>query len=78
MNVVWIQKKMKWEECLKTVVLGGYGNFGARICRALMHTPGIELVVASAHDIDLADDRPFVCIFSQVPDVIDESAGHGA
>jgi saccharopine dehydrogenase-like NADP-dependent oxidoreductase len=31
---------------VKTVVLGGYGNFGARICRALAHWPGIELVVA--------------------------------
>ncbi|MES2296522.1 MAG: saccharopine dehydrogenase NADP-binding domain-containing protein [Pseudomonadota bacterium] len=29
-----------------TVVLGGYGNFGARICRALAGNPGIELVVA--------------------------------
>lgn len=29
-----------------TVVLGGYGNFGARICRALAGSPGIELVVA--------------------------------
>jgi saccharopine dehydrogenase-like NADP-dependent oxidoreductase len=31
---------------LKTVVLGGYGNFGARICRALSSFPEIELVVA--------------------------------
>ena len=31
---------------MKTVVLGGYGNFGARICRALTHSPEIELVVA--------------------------------
>ena len=30
---------------MKTVVLGGYGNFGARICRALAQDPGIELVV---------------------------------
>ncbi len=37
---------MEWEECLRTVVLGGYGNFGARICRALIHVPEIELVVA--------------------------------
>jgi saccharopine dehydrogenase-like NADP-dependent oxidoreductase len=31
---------------MKTVVLGGYGNFGARICRALAHDGAIELVVA--------------------------------
>jgi saccharopine dehydrogenase-like NADP-dependent oxidoreductase len=31
---------------MKVVVLGGYGNFGARICRALAGNPGIELVVA--------------------------------
>ena len=30
----------------KTLVLGGYGNFGARICRALATDPGIELLVA--------------------------------
>lgn len=29
-----------------TIVLGGYGNFGARICRALANNPGIELVIA--------------------------------
>ncbi|WP_322014195.1 saccharopine dehydrogenase family protein [Paraburkholderia sp. J12] len=32
---------------MKVVVLGGYGNFGARICRALAHDPEIELVVAA-------------------------------
>jgi len=31
---------------MKTLVLGGYGNFGARICRALAGSPGIELIVA--------------------------------
>jgi len=31
---------------LKTVVLGGYGNFGARICRALANDPDIELIIA--------------------------------
>ena len=31
---------------LKTIVLGGYGNFGARISRALSTSPGIELVIA--------------------------------
>lgn len=30
---------------MKTLVLGGYGNFGARICRALASSPGIELLV---------------------------------
>ena len=31
---------------MKTIVLGGYGNFGARISRALAHAPGIELLIA--------------------------------
>lgn len=31
---------------MKTVVLGGYGNFGARICRALARDPCLSLVVA--------------------------------
>lgn len=31
---------------MKMVILGGYGNFGARICRALASYPGIEIVVA--------------------------------
>lgn len=31
---------------MKTLVLGGYGNFGARICRALAGDAGIELLVA--------------------------------
>lgn len=31
---------------LKTLVLGAYGNFGARICRALALEPTIELLVA--------------------------------
>ncbi|WP_432728596.1 saccharopine dehydrogenase family protein [Variovorax sp. W6] len=31
---------------MKTLVLGGYGNFGARICRALAGSPGIDLLVA--------------------------------
>lgn len=30
---------------LKTLVLGGYGNFGARICRALADEPGMQLLV---------------------------------
>ncbi len=31
---------------MKTVVLGGYGNFGARICRALANSPDIDLIIA--------------------------------
>lgn len=30
---------------MRTLVLGGYGNFGARICRALNNDPFIELLV---------------------------------
>jgi len=31
---------------MKTLVLGGYGNFGARICRALASDPDIQVIVA--------------------------------
>jgi len=31
---------------LKTLVLGGYGNFGARICRALAGDPAVRLMIA--------------------------------
>lgn len=31
---------------MKTLVLGGYGNFGARICRALANDAGVQLQVA--------------------------------
>ena len=31
---------------MKVLVLGGYGNFGARICRALAGDPDIELLIA--------------------------------
>jgi len=30
---------------MKTLVLGGYGNFGARICRALSGDPSIQLLI---------------------------------
>jgi saccharopine dehydrogenase-like NADP-dependent oxidoreductase len=30
---------------LKTLILGGYGNFGARICRALAFEPSMELMI---------------------------------
>lgn len=31
---------------MRTVVIGGYGNFGARICRALIDNPDIQLIAA--------------------------------
>jgi len=39
---------------MKVVVLGGYGNFGARICRGLKGDPRIELLVAG-RDASRAD-----------------------
>ena len=38
---------------MKTLVLGGYGNFGARICRALAQDADIELIVGG-RDLDRA------------------------
>lgn len=31
---------------MRTVVIGGYGNFGARICRALADNPDVQLIAA--------------------------------
>ncbi|SOE99521.1 Saccharopine dehydrogenase NADP binding domain-containing protein [Burkholderia sp. OK233] len=35
---------------MRVVVLGGYGNFGARICRGLAGDAGIELVIAGRNE----------------------------
>jgi len=34
---------------MRVVVLGGYGNFGARICRGLAASPAMEVVAAGRH-----------------------------
>jgi hypothetical protein len=42
---------------MRVVVLGGTGNFSARICRALAHDADIELIV-SARDIASMRHQP--------------------
>lgn len=57
---------------MKTIVLGGYGNFGARICRALANWPGIELIVAG-RDGARAQALAAQCgVTSAVIDITDE------
>ena len=34
---------------MRVVVIGGYGNFGARVCRGLAGSPSIEVVAAGRH-----------------------------
>jgi saccharopine dehydrogenase-like NADP-dependent oxidoreductase len=34
---------------MRVVVIGGYGNFGARVCRGLTGSPGVEVVAAARH-----------------------------
>ncbi len=34
---------------MRVVVIGGYGNFGARVCRALAGPPAMEVVAAGRH-----------------------------
>jgi len=34
---------------MRVVVIGGYGNFGARVCRGLVGSPGMEVIAASRH-----------------------------
>lgn len=55
---------------MKVVVLGGYGNFGARICRALAGDPAIDLVVAAR---DLARARHFAQPLGSAAVAIDAS-----
>ena len=31
---------------MRSVAIGGYGNFGARICRALTDNPDVQLIAA--------------------------------
>src|SRR5205809_3874813 len=34
---------------MRVVVIGGYGNFGARVCRALCGSPDMQVVAAGRH-----------------------------
>ncbi|MEZ5650855.1 MAG: saccharopine dehydrogenase NADP-binding domain-containing protein [Burkholderiaceae bacterium] len=57
---------------LSTVVLGGYGNFGARICRALVDDPAITLIVAGR---DAGRAAAFACELGRAtPLAIDATA----
>lgn len=57
---------------MRVVVLGGTGNFGARICRALARDPGIELVVAAR---DAARARSFASELGAIDAVLDTADG---
>lgn len=61
---------------MKTLVLGGYGNFGARISRALAQDPGVELWVggrdlerATAFAQSLGGSARGVRVDAQSPDL---------
>src|SRR5260221_2096643 len=43
------------EHSMRVVVIGGYGNFGARVCRALSGTPAMEIVAAGRHPDERRD-----------------------
>src|SRR5882672_12316522 len=34
---------------MRVVVIGGYGNFGARVCRGLAESPAMEVIAAGRH-----------------------------
>jgi saccharopine dehydrogenase-like NADP-dependent oxidoreductase len=68
---------------LRTIVLGGYGNFGARICRALANWPGIDLVIAgrsAARARELATECGVgsAVIDINAPDLADQLTALGA
>jgi hypothetical protein len=56
---------------LRTLILGGTGNFGARTVRALARNPQIELIAAArrAQPVEGAPDVPTVAIDVQRPDL---------
>lgn len=58
---------------MKTLVLGGYGNFGARICRALAGDASIDLVVGG-RDLQRARDFAGELGFATAALAIDASA----
>ena len=62
---------------MKVVVLGGYGNFGARISRALAGDPAIQLIVAGR---DLARAQAFAAPLAAAAAALDSTdaglAGH--
>ncbi|HET9405230.1 MAG TPA: saccharopine dehydrogenase NADP-binding domain-containing protein [Burkholderiales bacterium] len=67
---------------MRVVVLGGFGNFGARICRALANDPGIEVVPAGRTDrgdnsarLDLASSDFPERLKTLVPGVVIHCAG---
>ena len=73
---------------MRIVVIGAYGNFGARICRALSGTPAIEIVAAgrnpprAANDprsrfarLDLADPGFARALSALSPDLVIHCAG---
>ena len=61
---------------MKTIVLGGYGNFGSRICRALANWPGIELVVAGRDGVKAAALAAECGAASAVIDINDAHLAH--
>jgi hypothetical protein len=73
---------------MRVVVLGGYGNFGTRICRELAGHPGIEVIAAGRHPpasflaagtrsarLDLAADDFPSALRSLYPDLVVHCAG---
>src|SRR5258708_5710102 len=46
---VRIPSDSRLEPPMRVVVIGGYGNFGARVCRALAVSPAMEVVAAGRH-----------------------------
>ncbi len=69
---------------MKTLILGGYGNFGARIARALAGDAQLQLVIggrtlsnAQALAAQLGHGAHGVAIDSQAPDLADQLRQHG-
>lgn len=55
---------------MRVIVLGGAGNFGARIARALRGDPTIDLVIAGRRLVSVpgAEDVPGVVVDIGAPD----------
>lgn len=68
---------------MRVLVLGGYGNFGARIARALAHNEAIDLVIAGrdaakAKAVAASLDASAECVDAASPDLAERLASLGA
>lgn len=72
------KRDAKLDRNMRVVVIGGFGNFGARICRALEGNPGIEVIASSRSagaQLDIGADGLANALRQLSPDLVIHCAG---